>query len=280
MHNKFIKIFNGFLSLILISIAFNLLISSNMFSPINNAFMARAQESNISKSDLLTLKSNHTAALSLIPLMIKEMENTNATTIPIKQVINATPANVTALQNIAQHNILNNISNNFILNATNRNNSSLNTTGLSKVNNFSPANKTNLIPFVVNLTKNTNATDIAIAKTINATPANVTALQNISKHNILNNISNANSISNLLNNIANRNNSSLNTIGLSKVNNFSPANKTNLIPFVVNLTKNTNATDIAIAKTINATPANVTALQNISKHNILNNISSTMDLSR
>jgi hypothetical protein len=189
MHNKFIKIFNGFLSLILISIAFNLLISSNMFSPINNAFMARAQESNISKSDLLTLKSNHTAALSLIPLMIKEMENTNATTIPIKQVINATPANVTALQNIAQHNILNNISNNFILNATNRNNSSLNTIGLSKVNNFSPTNKTNLIPFVVNLTKNTNATDIAIAKTINATPANVTALQNISKHNILNNIS-------------------------------------------------------------------------------------------
>ena len=110
MHNKFIKIFNGFLSLILISIAFNLLISSNMFSPINNAFMARAQESNISKSDLLTLKSNHTAALSLIPLMIKEMENTNATTIPIKQVINATPANVTALQNISKHNILNNIS--------------------------------------------------------------------------------------------------------------------------------------------------------------------------
>ncbi len=190
MHDKYIKTFNGFFSLILISIAFNLLISSNIFSPINDAFIARAQESNSSKSDLLTLQSNHTTALSLIPLMIKEMENTNATTIPIKQVINATPANVTALQNIAKHNILNNISNNFILNATNRNNSSLNTTDLSKVNNFTPANKTNLIPFVVNLTKNTNATDIAIAKTINATPANVTALQNISKHNILNNISN------------------------------------------------------------------------------------------
>jgi hypothetical protein len=46
------------------------------------------------------------------------------------------------------------------------------------------------------------------------------------------------------------------------------------------LTKNTNATDIAMAKTINATPSNVTALQNIAKHNILNNISNTMNLSR
>ena len=212
--------------------------------------------------------------------MIKEMQNTNATTIPIKQVINATPSNVTALQNIAKHNILNNISNNFILNTANRNNSSLNITGLSKVNNFNPANKTTLIPFVVNLTKNTNATDIAMAKTINATPSNVTALQNIAKHNILNNINNAKSISNLLNNVTNRNNSSLNTTGLSKVNNFNTANKTTLIPFVVNLTKNTNATDIAMAKTINATPSNVTALQNIAKHNILNNISDTMNLSR
>ena len=279
MRNKIIKIFNGFLSLILISIAFNLLVSFNILSPINNAFIARAQEVNSSKSDLMTLASNHTA-LSLIPLMIKEMQNTNATTIPIKQVINATPSNVTALQNIVKHNILNNISNNFILNAANRNNSSLNTTGLSKVNNFNTANKTTLIPFVVNLTKNTNATDIAMAKTINATPSNVTALQNISKHNILNNINNANSISNLLNNVTNRNNSSLNTTGLSKVNNFNTANKTTLIPFVVNLTKNTNATDIAMAKTINATPSNVTALQNIAKHNILNNISNTMNLSR
>ncbi len=279
MHNKVIKIFNGFLSLILISIAFNLLVSFNILSPINNTFIARAQAVNSSKSDLLTLGSNHTA-LSLIPLMIKEMQNTNATTIPIKQVINATPSNVTALQNITKHNILNNISNNFILKTANRNNSSLNTTGLSKVNNFNTANKTTLIPFVVNLTKNTNATDIAMAKTINATPSNVTALQNISKHNILNNINNANSISNLLNNVTNRNNSSLNTTGLSKVNNFNTANKTTLIPFVVNLTKNTNATDIAMAKTINATPSNVTALQNIAKHNILNNISNTMNLSR
>ena len=38
--------------------------------------------------------------------------------------------------------------------------------------------KPTLVPFVVNLTKNTNATDIAIGKTINATPSNVTALQN------------------------------------------------------------------------------------------------------
>ena len=51
--------------------------------------------------------------------MIKEMENTNATSIPIKQVINATPSNVTALQNMVKNNLLNNISkNNILLNTT------------------------------------------------------------------------------------------------------------------------------------------------------------------
>ena len=46
--------------------------------------------------------------------MIKEMENTNATSIPIKQVISATPSNVTAIQNMVKNNLLNNISKNNI----------------------------------------------------------------------------------------------------------------------------------------------------------------------
>jgi hypothetical protein len=188
MHNKIIKIFNGILSLTLISLVFNLLVSSNIFSPINDMYVSRAQETNSTKIDGLSSVSNHTA-LSLIPLMIKEMENTNATTIPIKQVINATPSNVTVLQNLSKHNILNNISNNIVLNTNNRSNF-LSTSGPNQTNNFNPKNKTDLIPFVVNLTKNTNATYIAIAKTINATPSNVTVLQNLSKHNVLNNISN------------------------------------------------------------------------------------------
>jgi hypothetical protein len=199
MHNKVIKIFNVFLSLTLIAIFFNLLVSSSIFYPINNIFITRAQEINTTKSDGLTFGANHTA-LSLIPLMIKEMENTNATTIPIKQVINATPSNVTALQNLSKNNTLNSISgthssiSKILNNITDRSNA-LNATHLHKINNFSPANKTDLIPFVVNLTKNTNATDIAIAKTINATPSNVTALQNASKSNILNNISNTMNLS-------------------------------------------------------------------------------------
>ncbi|HYZ96992.1 MAG TPA: hypothetical protein VE524_10390, partial [Nitrososphaeraceae archaeon] len=85
------------------------------------------------------------------------------------------------------------------------------------------ANETkDLIPVVVNLTKNTNATDVALERTINATPSNVTAIQNMSKNSTLGNNTN-------------------------NVNNFSSANETkDLIPVVVNLTKNTNATDVAL----------------------------------
>ncbi|MER5176486.1 MAG: hypothetical protein ABJB76_07460 [Candidatus Nitrosocosmicus sp.] len=181
----------------LILIVFNSLTSFGIFSYINNSFISQAQEINSPQSHALSSDVNHTA-LSLIPLMIKEMQNTNATTIPIKQIINATPSNVTALQNLAKNNVLNNISNNNIFNNSSTINNNpissnkiLNNTSPPKINNFTPTNKTELIPFVVNLTKNTNATEIAIAKTINATPSNVTALQNISKNNILNNISNS-----------------------------------------------------------------------------------------
>jgi hypothetical protein len=40
----------------------------------------------------------------LIPLVVNMTQNTNATAIPIKQVINATPSNATALQNMTRSN--------------------------------------------------------------------------------------------------------------------------------------------------------------------------------
>ena len=242
--------------------------------------------------------------------MIEEMKNTNATNIPIEKVINATPSNVTALQNAVKNNIINNLgkfatqnnlnNNSNIGNSTNNiqnnpglNNNTLVNNGLPKINNFaspspSPANKTALVPFVVNLTKNTNATNIPIEKVINATPSNVTALQNAVKNNVINKLNNitsnalslansqkrVNNAGNSTNNIQNNpglNNNTLVNNGLPKINNFaspspsSPANKTALVPFVVNLTKNTNATNIAIGKTINATPSNVTATSKCSE---------------
>ncbi len=202
MHDRIIKIFSGLLSLIFISFIFNWLFSNVFF--INDMYITLALESNSTKINSLIYGSNHTAALSLIPLMIKEMENTNATSIPIKQVINATPSNVTLLQNFSRHNVLNNISNNILL--TNDNHKNFNTSLLKTTSNFVPKNKTDLIPYVVNLTKNTNATDLAISKTLNttpknatdlaisktlsATPSNITFLQNLSKNNMLNNIYN------------------------------------------------------------------------------------------
>jgi hypothetical protein len=201
MHDKIIKIFTGLFALTLLIVFNSFPSTSNLFSSISNNFISHAQQINSTDNGNLSIGSNHTV-LSLIPLMIKEMENTNATSIPIKQVINATPSNVTALQNMAKNNLLNNINkNNSLLNTTSSgsilnnntvgNNPILNTTSSgSSLSNFNPKNKTDLIPVVINLTKNTNATDIAMAKTFNATPSNVTALQKFSKNNFLNNISN------------------------------------------------------------------------------------------
>jgi hypothetical protein len=211
MHDKIIKIFTGLFALTLLIVFNSFPSTSNLFSSISNNFISHAQQINSTDNGNLSIGSNHTV-LSLIPLMIKEMENTNATSIPIKQVLNATPSNVTALQNMAKDNLLNNINkNNSLLNNINKNNSLLNgtssgsslnnntidnnpilntTSSGSSLGNLNPKNKTDLIPVVVNLTKNTNATDIAMAKTFNATPSNVTALQKFSKNNFLNNISN------------------------------------------------------------------------------------------
>jgi hypothetical protein len=286
MHDKIVKTFTGLFALTLLIVFNSFPSTSNLFSSISNNFISYAQQINSTDNGNLSIGSNHTV-LSLIPLMIKEMENTNATSIPIKQVISATPSNVTAIQNMVKNNLLNNISKNNIpfLNTTSsaslnnntvRNNPILNTTSSnSSLSNFNPKNKTDLIPVVINLTKNTNATSIPIKQVISATPSNVTALQNMAKNNPLNNISGSNTISNILNNIRN-NNTPINNTDQVNSSNFNPKNKTDLIPVVINLTKNTNATDIAMAKTFNATPSNVTALQKFSKNNFLNNISNTI----
>jgi hypothetical protein len=135
--------FNIIISLVFIFVVSNSLsVVPYLFSPIGSNLISFAQEVNSTNSDELTFGVNYTA-LSLIPLMIEEMKNTNATSIPIEQVINATPSNVTAIQNMSKNSTLGNNTNN--------------------VNNFSSANETkDLIPVVVNLTKNTNATDVAL----------------------------------------------------------------------------------------------------------------------
>jgi hypothetical protein len=203
MHGKNIKKLFFTLSLSLMSIVSISLVSPT-FSSVNSFFFSYGQDINSTESDRPFLGINNAVGLSLIPLMIKEMENTNATTIPIKQVINATPSNATALQNISK-------------NSTENNNTNTGDTN----NGFNPVNDTakELIPFVVNLTKNTNATTIPIKQVINATPSNATALQNISKNGTENNNTNTGDTN----------------------NGFNPVNDTakELIPFV-NLTKNPN----------------------------------------
>ncbi|MGN6349368.1 MAG: hypothetical protein ACTHLL_06430 [Candidatus Nitrosocosmicus sp.] len=199
------NILNNFLPLNLILIIIITLTYPSLGQSFGNTFLAFAQNINTTQDVNMSFAAGNHSVLSLIPLMIKEIQNTNATTIPIKQVINATPSNVTALQNIAKDNVINNLSklainsqngtinttqNNSLNNAistNNNNNNSINNNTLS-----SPNKTKSLIPLVVNLTKKTNATDIAMAKTINATPSNVTALQNIAKGNIINKVNNVN----------------------------------------------------------------------------------------
>ena len=61
------------------------------------------QETNSSSNNEFLLSINQTY-LSLIPLMIEEVQNTNASDIPIKQIMEATPSNATALQDIVKNN--------------------------------------------------------------------------------------------------------------------------------------------------------------------------------
>jgi hypothetical protein len=207
------------LNLVLVLVV-TVIVSLNVLSPfgysfsINYGFSLDDAKANANTNANLVSSSislNKTA-LSLIPLMIEEMKNTNVTNIPIEKVINATPSNVTALQNAAKDNVINKLGklatqndldkNNSVSNNANNTqngpnlNNALANNGLPNTNTaVSISNKSSLIPFVVNLTKNTNVTNIPIEKVINATPSNATALQNAAKDNVINKL---NSINNSL----------------------------------------------------------------------------------
>ncbi|MEJ7641188.1 MAG: hypothetical protein WKF36_03220, partial [Candidatus Nitrosocosmicus sp.] len=91
MRRKNINNLNIVLSLVFIFvITYSLFIAPYLFSSTGNNLISFAQEVNLTNNDDLNFGVNYTA-LSLIPLMIEEMKNTNATSIPIEQVINATP---------------------------------------------------------------------------------------------------------------------------------------------------------------------------------------------
>jgi hypothetical protein len=102
MSSKIVKKFKILLAFSLISIVSNLFVSPTV-SYVDSVFFSYAQDINSTESNRSILGINNATGLSLIPLMIKEMENTNATTIPIKQVIYSTPSNVTALQSMSKN---------------------------------------------------------------------------------------------------------------------------------------------------------------------------------
>ena len=197
------------------------------------------QETNSSNNDEFLLSINQTY-LSLIPLMIEEVQNTNASDIPIKQIMEATPSNATALQDI--------VKNNSNKTAQNEDSATLNN---ATVNNSNPSKPQDLIPVVVNMTQNTNASDIPIKNVINTVPSNATALQDIVKNNSNKTAQNEDSA----------------TLNNATVNNSNPSKPQDLIPVVVNMTQNTNASDIPIKNVINTVPSNATALQDIVKNN-------------
>jgi uncharacterized protein YjgD (DUF1641 family) len=192
------------------------------------------QETNSSLvSDAEILASINQTYLSLIPLMIQEVENTNASDIPIRQIMEATPSNVTALQDIVK-----NSSNRA---AQSEFNSNFSTASSSDSNSSSKTKPQDLIPVVVNMTQNTNASDIPIQKVMDTVPSNVTALQDIVK-----NSSNRAAQSEF--------NSNFSTASSSGSNSSSKTKPQDLIPVVVNMTQNTNASDLGFTRIINSTP--------------------------
>ncbi|MDF0679404.1 MAG: hypothetical protein P0116_00390 [Candidatus Nitrosocosmicus sp.] len=184
------------------------------------------QETNSSNTDEFLLNINQTY-LSLIPLMIEEVQNTNASDIPIKQIMEATPSNATALQDI--------VKNNSNKAAQNKDRATLNN---ATVNNSNTSRPQDLIPVVVNMTQNTNASDIPIKNIINTVPSNATALQDIVKNN---------------SNKAAQNKDRA-TLNNATVNNSNTSRPQDLIPVVVNMTQNTNASDLGFMRIINALP--------------------------
>jgi len=133
----------------------------------NNDGLVTGQESNSSVvSDAEILASINQTYLSLIPLMIQEVENTNASDIPIRQIIEATPSNVTALQDIVKNS--SNKSTPSELDSTFSNEPSSSSSSINSSN--IPSKPQDLIPVVVNMTQNTNASDLGIMRIINSTP--------------------------------------------------------------------------------------------------------------
>ena len=105
--------FYTFLALNFVLILFvTVIVTLSGFSPFSYSFSLNSTNANTTTKniDLSTISLNKTA-LSLIPLMIAEMKNTNVTNIPIEKVINATPSDVTALQNAAKNNVINKLNN-------------------------------------------------------------------------------------------------------------------------------------------------------------------------
>jgi hypothetical protein len=135
----------------------------------NNDGLVTGQESNSSVvSDAEILASINQTYLSLIPLMIQEVENTNASDIPIRQIIEATPSNVTALQDIVKNS--SNKSTPSELDSTFSNEPSSSSSSSSINSSNIPSKPQDLIPVVVNMTQNTNASDLGIMRIINSTP--------------------------------------------------------------------------------------------------------------
>ncbi|MGE4119165.1 MAG: hypothetical protein AB7F29_14925, partial [Candidatus Nitrosocosmicus sp.] len=196
--------------------------AGNLF---NYGSMASGQLTNSSApgDDEILANINQTY-LSLIPLMIQEVQNTNASDIPIRQIIEATPSNATQLQDIVKNNSYNS-SIQSELNSTYDNTTLTN----SSVNNM-PSKPQDLIPVVVNMTQNTNASNIPFSNVLNTVPSNATQLQDIVKNNSYNS-----SIQSELNSTYDNT-----TLTNSSVNNM-PSKPQDLIPVVVNMTQNTNA---------------------------------------
>jgi len=139
----------------IIPLSFILAFSSLLLTP---EIYIHSQETNSSNNDEFLLSINQTY-LSLIPLMIEEVQNTNASDIPIKQIMEATPSNATALQDIVKNNS----------NRTSQNEASA-TLNNATLNNSNPSRPQDLIPVVVNMTQNTNASDLGFMRIINALP--------------------------------------------------------------------------------------------------------------
>ena len=188
--------------------------------------------------------------LSLIPLMIQEVQNTNASDIPIKQIMEATPSNATELQGIVKNNS-DSTPTQAELNSTYDNASTTNTS----LNNM-PSKPQDLIPVVVNMTQNTNASNIPITNVLNTVPSNATELQGIVKNNSDSTPTQAELNSTYDN--ASTTNTSLNNM---------PSKPQDLIPVVVNMTQNTNASNIPITNVLNTVPSNATEFQDIVKNN-------------